>query len=394
MSSSTLHFLVFFTIALGIHALMHYYFWRRMVKDTDLSRSGRRFGTTAVLALFLLLPVSRLLLKVFSFHQLFPILWFAYLWLGILMLFFFFFLFADILKFLFKITRYIKQRKHPLTLPDPGRRRFLARSLASSASVLVLGTSAFAIKKCIDPPTVNTFSIKLTGFPPGLKGFSLVQISDIHIGAMSMRAELEEIVAIVNELQPDLVAITGDLMDGTVEELAGELSPLAKLKAPHGVFFVTGNHEYYSGVEKWLPEIERLGITVLNNNRIEIRQGSDAFVLAGVTDDQAGKFGKEHAPDFNKALGGISKTSAVVLLAHQPRAVEKAAQYGVDLVLSGHMHGGQIWPFMYLTPIQQPYLKGFYRHDKTLLYVSQGTGYWGPPMRLGTSKEITKFILS
>ncbi|WPD21670.1 MAG: metallophosphoesterase [Candidatus Electrothrix scaldis] len=392
MSSSTLYFLIFFTIALGVHALMHYYFWRRMVKDTDLSRSGKRFGTAAVLALFLLLPVSRLLLKFFSFHQLFPLLWLAYLWLGILMLFFFFFLFADILKNLFKATRCITSKKQ--TLPDPGRRRFLARSLAASASVLVLGTSAFAIKKCIDPPTVNTFSIKLTGFPPGLKGFSLVQISDIHIGAMSMRAELEEIVAIVNELQPDLVAITGDLMDGTVEELAGELSPLAKLKAPHGVFFVTGNHEYYSGVEKWLPEIERLGITVLNNSRIEIRQGSDAFVLAGVTDDQAGKFGKEHAPDFNKALGGISKTSAVVLLAHQPRAVEEASQYGVDLVLSGHMHGGQIWPFMYLAPIQQPYLKGFYQHNKTLLYVSQGTGYWGPPMRLGTSKEITKFILS
>ena len=244
-----------------------------------------------------------------------------------------------------------------------------------------------------EPPTVNTFPVKLAGFPPGLKGFSIVQISDIHIGAMSMRAELEEIVTMVNELQPDLIAITGDLMDGTVEELAGELSPLARLKAPHGVFFVTGNHEYYSGVEKWLPEIERLGITVLNNSRTEIRQGNDAFILAGVTDDQAGKFGKEYAPDFNKALGGISKTSAVVLLAHQPRAVEKAAPYGVDLILSGHMHGGQIWPFMYLAPLQQPYLKGFYRHGKTLLYVSQGTGYWGPPMRLGTYKEITKFIL-
>ena len=190
MSSSTLYFLRFFIIVLGVHALMHYYFWRRMVKDTDLSRSGRCLGTAAVLALFLLLPVSRLLLKLFSFHQLFPLLWLAYLWLGILMLFFFFFLFADSLKILLKSTRCLPSEKQ--ALPDPGRRRFLARSLASSASVLVLGASAFAVKKCMEPPTVNTFPVKLAGFPPGLKGFSIVQISDIHIGAMSMRAELED----------------------------------------------------------------------------------------------------------------------------------------------------------------------------------------------------------
>ncbi|MCI5121882.1 MAG: metallophosphoesterase, partial [Candidatus Electrothrix sp. AUS4] len=253
-------------------------------------------------------------------------------------------MFTDILKFFLKARACIASEKK--TLPDPARRRFLARSLASSASVLVFGASAFGMKKCMDPPTVNTFPIKLAGFPPGLKGFSIVQISDIHIGAMSMRAELEEIVAMVNKLQPDLIAITGDLVDGKVQELAGELAPLAKLKARHGVFFVTGNHEYYSGVEKWLPEIERLGITVLNNSRTEIRQGNDTFILAGVPDHQAGKFGKEYAPDFNKALGGISTTRTVVLLAHQPRAVQEAARHGVDLVLSGHMHGGQIWPFM------------------------------------------------
>ncbi|MCI5165213.1 MAG: metallophosphoesterase [Candidatus Electrothrix sp. GM3_4] len=392
MSSSTLFFLRFLAVVLGVLAFMHYYFWRRMVKNPGFSRPVQRFGTVAVITLFLLLPISHALAKQFSFQQLSPLLWFAYLWLGILMLFFFFFLFTDSLKILYHTSRYIFPSR--LDHPDLSRRRFLARTLASSASVLVFGVSAFGVKKCLDPPTVNRLPVKMSELPPGFKGFSIVQISDIHIGAMSMRAELVEIVAIVNNLQPDLIAITGDLVDGNADELAGELAPLAELKAQHGVFFVTGNHEYYSGVEKWLPEIKQLGITVLNNTRTEIHRGNDAFILAGVTDHQAGRFGKEYAPNFEKALGGIAKTSTVILLAHQPRAVEEAARYGIDLVLSGHTHGGQIWPFNYLTPLQQPYIKGFYRHNKTQLYVNQGTGYWGPPMRVGTYKEISEFILS
>ncbi|MCI5125208.1 MAG: metallophosphoesterase [Candidatus Electrothrix sp. AR5] len=392
MSSSTLFFLRFLTVVLGVFAFMHYYFWRHMVKDPSFSRPVQQLGTAAVIALFLLLPISRILAKQFSFQQLFPLLWVAYLWLGILMLFFFFFLFTDSLKFFHYISRRLLRKKK--TLPDPSRRRFLAQTLASSASVLVLGVSTFGVKKCLDPPTVNRLPVKLTGLPPGFKGFSIVQISDIHIGAMSMRTELAEIVTIVNNLQPDLVAITGDLVDGDVTELAGELAPLAQLNARHGVFFVTGNHEYYSGVEEWLSEIEQLGITVLHNTNIAIRREKEAITLAGVTDHNAVKFGKKHAPNFTKALGGIAKTSKVILLAHQPRAVKEAAPYGVDLVLSGHMHGGQIWPFNYLAPLQQPYLKGFYRHKETLLYVNQGTGYWGPPMRVGTYKEITEFILS
>ena len=392
MSSSTLFFLRFLTVVLGVLAFMHYYFWRRMVKDLGFSRPIQRFGTGTVIALFLLLPISHILAKQFSFHQLFPLLWVAYLWLGVLMLFFFFFLFTDSLKvFYYAVCRLFPKKQNS---PDLSRRRFLARTLAASASVSVFGISAFGVKKCLDPPTVNRLPVNISGLPPGFKGFSIVQISDIHIGGMSMRAELAEIVAIVNSLQPDLVAITGDLVDGDAAELAIELAPLAKLTARHGVFFVTGNHEYYSDVEKWLPEIERLGITVLNNSRTEIRQGEETFILAGVTDYNAGRFGKQYAPDYAKALGGIATTSKVILLAHQPRAVKEAAQYEVDLLLSGHMHGGQIWPFNYLSPLQQPYLKGFYQHKKTLIYVNQGTGYWGPPMRVGTYKEITQFILS
>ena len=394
MSSSTLFFLRFLALALGVHAFMHYYLWRRMVKDPGFSRPVKRFGTVAVICLFFLLPISRILAGQFSLQQLFPLLWFAYLWLGILMLFFFFFLFTDSLKILCYTFCCLLSGEHTAKkFPDLDRRRFLARAVALSASVLVLGSSAFGVKKCLDPPTVKRLPVTISGLPPAFQGFTIVQISDIHIGALSMRPELAEIVVIVNDLQPDLIAVTGDLVDGNAVELAAELAPLAELKARHGVFFVTGNHEYYSGVESWLTEIERLGITVLNNTRTEIRRGKDSFILAGVTDYNAGRFGEKYAPDYNRALGGIKTTSTVILLAHQPKAVEEAALYGVDLVLSGHMHGGQIWPFNYLTPLQQPYLKGLYKYKETLLYVNQGTGYWGPPMRIGTYKEISEFIL-
>ncbi|MCI5227369.1 MAG: metallophosphoesterase [Candidatus Electrothrix sp. AX2] len=399
MSSSSLFLLGFLTVALTIHALMHYYFWQRMVRDTGLSRTGQRVGSTGVLLLFLLLPVSRVLAIWFSVQQLYYLLWFAHLWLGILMLFVFFFLFTDSLKLLFwlyrcfgAVTRGAKQQNIPDH--DHNRRRFLAQSIALSAAVIVLGASAFGVKKCLEPPTVNRLPVKISGLPSAFKGFSIVQISDIHIGAMSMRSELDEVVRAVNRLQPDLVAITGDLVDGDPAEIAAELAPLAELKAQDGVFFVTGNHEYYSGVERWLPEIKKLGITVLTNSRTAIRRNDEILLLAGVNDQQAGRFGREHAPNFGKALGGIDKKSTVILLAHQPKAVEQAAPYGVDLVLSGHMHGGQIWPFNYLTPLQQPYLKGLYHYQNTLLYVNQGTGYWGPPMRIGTYKEISEFILN
>ncbi len=321
MSSSTLFFLGFLVVVLGVFAFMHYYFWRRMVKDLGFSRPVQRFGTGTVIALFLLLPISQILAKLFSFQQLFPLLWFAYLWLGILMLFFFFFLFTDSLKgFYYTSCRLVQRRKN---LPDPSRRHFLARTLASFASVSVLGISSFGVKQCLAPPTGQPITCQPIRLPPIFKGFSIVQISDIHIGAMSMRAELAEIVAMVNSLQPDLIAITGDLVDGDAAELASELAPLSKLKAQHGVFFVTGNHEYYSDVEKWLPEIKRLGITVLNNSRIEIRQGEDTFILAGVTDYNAGRFGKQYAPNYAKALEGIPKTSKVILLAHQPELLRR-----------------------------------------------------------------------
>jgi predicted MPP superfamily phosphohydrolase len=171
------------------------------------------------------------------------------------------------------------------------------------------------------------------------------------------------------------------------------LEPLRNLRAPHGVFFVTGNHEYISGVEEWVTFLPSLGIRVLENERVTIGEGDDAFELAGVYDFSAARFRSRRVPDLAGALRGWTGDTALVLLAHQPKHAREAAARGVGLVLSGHTHGGQIWPFSYLVRLDQPYIAGLHRERETQVYVSEGTGYWGPPMRLGTRGEITRVVL-
>jgi uncharacterized protein len=189
----------------------------------------------------------------------------------------------------------------------------------------------------------------------------------------------------VRSLSPDLVAITGDLVDGSVEKLREHVAPLAQLaQARHGVFFVTGNHEYYSGVEEWFRYLPSLGIRPLDNERVEIAPGLD---LAGIH-DPTGR-GGAYGPDLPRALAGRDPSRPVVLLAHQPRQFAEAARSGVALTLSGHTHGGQIWPFSWLVALAQPYLAGLHRRGDSQLYVSRGTGFWGPPLRVFAPPEIT-----
>jgi len=266
--------------------------------------------------------------------------------------------------------------------------------IASGASVLVASASYFGIKNYYKSAVVVKLKVLLSGLPEKFTGFKIVQISDLHIGQMMTTLKVKEIVDIVNSLKPDLIAITGDLVDGSVNKLLNEIMPLKNLKATKGIYFVTGNHEYYSGVESWLSEIKKMGITILYNENIKIKKGNEFIYLAGVTDREAKKFGAKHAADFNKTFSGMEKNKKKILLAHQPIDVKKASIYGTDLVLAGHTHGGHIWPFHYFVYLQQPYLKGLYEYNNTKLYVNQGTGCWGPPLRLGSFNEITEIILS
>ncbi|HWI79558.1 MAG TPA: metallophosphoesterase [Ramlibacter sp.] len=241
---------------------------------------------------------------------------------------------------------------------------------------------------------VVTVQVPLAGLPAALHGFRIVQISDIHVGPTIGRRYLEGIVEAVNRLKPDLVAITGDLVDGSVPELSAHVAPLSRLLSKHGSFFVTGNHEYYSGVVPWLAELERLGIKVLHNEHVVIERGGAKLVLAGVPDYNAGHFDESHRSSPQQALAGAPEhAGARVLLAHQPRSAAAAAEAGFDLQLSGHTHGGQFLPWNFFVRFQQPFTAGLHRLGRMWIYVSRGTGYWGPPKRFGAPSEITELKL-
>ncbi len=241
---------------------------------------------------------------------------------------------------------------------------------------------------------VVTVDIPLPDLPAELHGFTIVQISDIHVGPTIRERYVQGIVDAVNRLKPDVVAITGDLVDGSVPELGAQVTPLSRMVSRHGSYFVTGNHEYYSGAGPWIAELRRLGIHVLLNQHVVIDRGGATLILAGVTDFTAGYFDASHRSDPVTAMAGAPVSAAVrVLLAHQPRSAAAAEQAGFDLQLSGHTHGGQFLPWTFFVRFQQPYTAGLHKLGRMWVYVSRGTGYWGPPKRFGAPSEITRVRL-
>ena len=235
--------------------------------------------------------------------------------------------------------------------------------------------------------------VRLADLPAGLEGFTIAQISDIHVGPTIKRPYVERIVERVNRLEADMVAITGDLVDGPVEELAHHTEPLSRLASRHGTYVVTGNHEYYSGVHGWVRELVRLGARVLLNEHVVLEHEGASLAVAGVTDWSAHYFDPAHASDPRRAFAGAPAHAIKVLLAHQPRSARAAAAAGFDLQLSGHTHGGQFWPWNLLVRLQQPFTAGLNRLGRMWIYINRGTGYWGPPMRFGIPSEITRIRL-
>ena len=232
-------------------------------------------------------------------------------------------------------------------------------------------------------------SVPLAGLPAELEGFTIAQISDIHVGPTIKRAFVEAIVRRVNRLEADLIAITGDLVDGSVLDLAHHTQPLADLESRHGTYFVTGNHEYYSGAHSWVHELRRLGARVLMNEHVVLDHDGAALAIAGVTDYSAHHFDASHRSDPHAAVQGAPGDAVKVLLAHQPRSAESAEKAGYHLQLSGHTHGGQFWPWNLFVRLQQPFTAGLNRLGGMWVYINRGTGYWGPPMRFGVPSEIT-----
>jgi len=239
---------------------------------------------------------------------------------------------------------------------------------------------------------VVTVNVPIANLAPALEGFTIAQISDIHVGPTIKRGYLDAIVDAVNALNVDLIAVTGDLVDGSVERLAPHTQPLHRLRAKHGSFFVTGNHEYYSGAQAWTQEVERLGLRVLNNEHVVVEHAGAPLVVAGITDYSAHHFDPARRSDPHAAVAG-APDAPKILLAHQPRSAFAAASAGYDLQLSGHTHGGQFWPWNHFVRFQQPFTAGLRRIDGLLVYISRGTGYWGPPKRFGAPSEITHLRL-
>ena len=241
---------------------------------------------------------------------------------------------------------------------------------------------------------VRTVDVALIGLPAALHGFTIAQISDLHVGATIKRRYVEAVVDAVNGLEADMIAVTGDLVDGSVRQLAGHTEPLARLRARHGAFFVTGNHEYYSGANSWIAEARRLGLRVLLNEHVVLEHGGESIVVAGVTDYGAQHHDIAHKSDPAAAIQGAPAHAAIrVLLAHQPRSAFAAEPLGFDLQLSGHTHGGQFWPWNFFVRLQQPFTAGLRRLGALWVYTSRGTGYWGPPKRIGAPSEITRLRL-
>ncbi len=271
------------------------------------------------------------------------------------------------------------------------RRRALAGGMALTAGTIGLVTTGYGTYQAVKPPRVKGVEVPLSKLSRSGDGFRIALVSDIHLSAMAGRRHSEQIVDVINGTQADAIAVVGDLVDGTVEELGDAAAPLAHLRARQGAYFVTGNHEYYSGAAEWLDEIRNLGLRPLENTRTELTH----FDLAGVDDVQAEEFdnGQSHGPDFQAALGDRDPNRASVLLAHQPVVIEDAMDWNVDLQLSGHTHGGQVWPGPLIAAGPNPTVAGLDRYGDTRLYVTRGAGTWGPRVRIGAPSDITVLTL-
>ncbi|WP_020131062.1 metallophosphoesterase [Streptomyces sp. 303MFCol5.2] len=265
----------------------------------------------------------------------------------------------------------------------PSRRLFVSRVVAGAAAAAAVGTVGYGTYGVLRGPRVKRVTVPLAKLPRGAHGYRIAVVSDIHLGPVLGRGFAQQVVDTINATQPDLIAVVGDLVDGSVKDLGPAAAPLARLKARQGSFFVTGNHEYFSGAEQWVEEVRRLGLNPLENARTELPW----FDLAGVNDIAGESEGQ--GPDFAGALGDRDTTRACVLLAHQPVQIHDAVRHGVDLQLSGHTHGGQLWPGNFLAAAANPTVAGLERYGDTQLYVSRGAGAWGPPTRVGAPSDIT-----
>jgi uncharacterized protein len=378
-------FLVPFLSAIAVFAVLHVYVARRLFVDPHPPLVVAVGGCVLLALLVLAVPVG----FVFSRRdrgwpsRVFPPL--AIAWLGASGVLLTVTLVTDLGRLLLELVH---------GWPDAASRLAQARA---QAGVIVVGTALlvpFAIWTARMRLVLSRIRVPLARLAPGMDGLRIVQISDLHIGDRIGVEFLRRVVDRVNALRPDVVAITGDLVDGPADVVEAALQPLADLKAPHGVYFVTGNHEYYWGGRESVRMVERLGLTVLHNEHRVVERRGGQLVIGGMPDLHGVRFLEDHQCRPELVFAGAPDGVPRILLAHQPRAVTGAAPHGVDLQLSGHTHGGQIFPFHLFVRLQQPVVRGLRKLLGVWVYAHRGTGFWGPPMRLFSTPEIAEITLT
>ncbi|MFE3248600.1 metallophosphoesterase [Streptomyces sp. NPDC059209] len=418
-------FVLMALVAVALMAGAHYYIWRRLVRDTTAAGGTARRAGTVVMILLPVLTVAGVGVgraeTPFVLKQILG--WPAYMWLATLLYLLLALLVGEAVRPLLRrvLDRRAASREAPETAPveepatvgapapsnapagpgpdagkgadagtdtaapapAPSRRLFVSRVVGGAAAAAALATVGYGTSNVLRGPSVKRVTVPLAKLPRAAHGYRIAVVSDIHLGPLLGRAHAQRIVDTINSTSPDLVAVVGDMVDGTVADLGSAAEPLAGLRAKHGSYFVTGNHEYFGDAGEWVDLVRELGLHPLENARVEIA----GFDLAGVNDIAGEEEGA--GPDFQKALGGRDPARASVLLAHQPVVIHDAVKHGVDLQLSGHTHGGQMWPVNYIAQAANPTLAGLEQYGDTSLYVTRGAGAWGPPVRVGAPADIT-----
>ncbi|SOC49562.1 hypothetical protein SAMN05660748_2290 [Blastococcus aggregatus] len=382
-------------VLLGAVLLAHGYLWWRLVHDTTRPGRGRRWLTALLAVLALLITVA--LAVPYPPEVLLPAQEAGFVWLGVA---FYVILGLLVLEPVRLGARWwLRRRGGPArsepdqgsedrpVVPESSRRLFLARGLAVGSGAVALGTVGVGMRTATGAPVVRRLPVTLAGLDPALDGFRIVTFSDAHLSPGYGGRRFERVIDLVNAQRPDAVAIVGDLVDGRLEQLREQVAPVQDLVSEQGVFFVAGNHEQRVDTEAWLRHLSDLGVRVLRNERVALGRGGATFDLAGV-DAADGGDPPGRGTGLDAALAGRDRSRPVVLLAHEPLQIDAARAAGVDLQLSGHTHGGQLWPFDYAVRLDQPVIEGYRRYGGTQLFVTSGVGSWGPPVRIGARPEV------
>lgn len=370
--------LAFLTVMMGLVVGLHWYLGARLIRDAGvpepLAAAGWTFLWVAFGSIFAGFIGGRLLPRVLAR----PIQWVGFLWMGAFGLLISATGLSDLVLFVAR----------QFTTVDATWLQW--RAIAVLGVVVPALVYGFAVARA---PAIKRITVPIKNLPKAFEGYRIAQITDVHIGETLTKVFAQRVTDTVNSLKPDAVAVTGDLIDGSVAKLKSEVAPLAGLRGRDGVFYVTGNHEYYHGGSSWEAEGARLGMTVLHNTHVVVSRDGEQLVIGGVPDVEGGRFSAQHEPDAAKTFEGSPVGAPRVLLAHQPRFAKRVKDTRVDLMLSGHTHGGQIFPFMFFVKLQQPVIGGFATLWGVPTYTSNGTGYWGPPFRVGPRGEVTEITL-